>query len=1133
MIPETSSPSRSQPIDVLDSVAGEASRSVYSPAAYLADLLRVVGDEKELAERRPDLAGAPTAANGYTEVPYLDIVNEILTHELERRGAEVPKPSRNRPGDVKLRTRDKLVTAVLAELGRHQPRELSDWFLIDVETGAQVMTSRVREAITAVRLYLQRHLPGREADGMRGYPEWAADRKRLLHPENYLRPSLRPDKTPAFAALERDLLDDEPGDAVIEQALRRYMDEYTETSRLIVAGGFVDTPDSDAGGARRVVVIGRSRTEPRRFSYRHAELDATTERWSPWLPIDVPIDADRVHPVWAFGRLFVFWVEAERQQVRIRYSYQKLDEEWAPVQTLGTGTREDGTIGAINLLVRPQSAAITVSCSYTVSVAGQSDRGGATLFILHPELWVDAAPADAALAYAADLKARTEAAGATDRVARLFVDPIAAADVVRFDVPDGAESWPWFSADVRGGSFLGRPVVITEPEDAPLRPLRGNLDRLPEWDRIDAAFELPGGDRYFFDNERGRYTVVPARGGRMTAAQPINSRFGRLPSALPIPGPVDAVLTRPGQHTYVFIGDRCLRYTGQAFGQVDAGYPQSIAQAAAAERLPAWPRIDLAFTDVDGTEWFGQERADLMVSSNDLDRPIRMADFLQQLKLGPDFGRIVTMLVSGPRTYVIGETRYARYTNRRTRNWWDGLDAGYPRELRGNPDRLPDDRTISEAFAEQDTVHYIDNRGATLLTVTLDGSRNERPLYATSEMADNSRVDAAWLTDDKLYLTSGREVHRYTLRADQTIAEHPDPGYPQQMPRPISAAWSRGDQLYLFSADRYCRIPVGQEPSTLPAAQPVAGAWAELPNPTAIPFDAALDSADGLFLFVRDSYCRHAKDLTVLRPYELAALPLELIRLTTGTAADLNHKLLTGGLPALLYPATQQTDEQPVSTDEQLTDAVRVRAPMVDLSRLTSGAGLDFSGANGPYYWEIFAHLPLLIAQRLQAAQRFAQARRWYEYVLAPADTDAPWRFQPLRTLNVPAERERLLAMFRQRPSDPYAIARLRPAVHRHAVVLAYVGNLLEWADLLFGQNTEESTAEAWLLYLSAQDLLGAGLLDDAPWDQELTEELTGGVFTIPENEVLAEYRSRIADRLHRIRESLPVGSDTPSIPIR
>ncbi|MBG0566523.1 neuraminidase-like domain-containing protein [Actinoplanes aureus] len=1123
MISENSLSSHKQPVSHLDSAA-ETTRSAYSPAAYLADLLKLADAGKELTERRPDLAGLPAAEDGGAEVPYLDIVNEILTREIERSGGA---PARDPRGEPTLRTRDALVAALLAELGMRHPRELSDRFLIDVETGAEVMTSRVREGIAAVQLYLQRCLLGREGDGdlrervraawpgMRSYREWAADRKRLLYPENHLRPRLRPDKTPAFEALEHDLRDGSLGDGEIERAYRRYLDAYTEVSRLIVAGGFVDA-------ARRLVLFGRTRTEPRRYYYRHAELGGPDERWAAWLPVEVPIDADRVHPVRAFGRLFVFWVVPESQQVRIRYSYQELDHEWVPAQTLGTGAYEDGAIGAITLLVRPQTASITVSCSYTVSAAGQSHRRAATLLTLHPGLYVDRAPPDTARALATELETSTEAAATTDRVARIFVDPVAAADVVRFDVPAGAESWPWFSVDVRGGSFLCRPVVVTEPEDAPLRPLRGNPDRLPEWNRVDAAFELANGDRYFFDNERGVFAVVPARGGRRPTPQPINGRFGRLPSALPVPGPVDAVLTRAGQYTYVFIGDSCLRYTGQAFGRVDAGYPQRIEQAAATEGLPAWPRIDWAFTDVHGTEWFYQEQADLVVSSTALDMPIPMAEFRRQLGLSPDFGRIVTVLVAGPVTYVIGETRYARYSNRRGRDWREDLDPGYPRELRNNPDRLPDDRTISEALWEQDnTFHYIDNRAGTLLTVAPDGRRTTRPLHATSEVAQASRVEAAWLIDNKLYLTCGREVLRYTLGPDQTIAEFPDLGFPQRMPRDVSAAFRRGDQLYLFSGARYCRVPVGQEPSTLPAAQPVAGAWAELPRSSGTPFDAVLDSAHGLFLFVRDSYHRHAKDLAIPRPYELAALPFELTRLTTGTAAELTRKLLTGGRPALLSRETQQAGELPASTDVQLT------VP----HRLTGGSGLDFRGANGPYYWEIFGHLPLLVAQRLHATQRFADARRWYEHVFDPADIASVWQLLPLLNPDSPGERAQLLAAYRQRPSDPYAMAGLRPAAYRHAVVLAYLDNLLDWADLLLRQNTRDSVAEARLLHLLAEDLLGAGLLDAPPWDQELLDELAG--FTIPENEVLTEYRFRIADRLQKIRGTgqLPSGVHSGSRP--
>ena len=65
---------------------GDDGRSVYSPAAYLADLLELVDDNfavSPLRERRPDLAGVPLdGENSYTEGPYLDIVNEVLARRV-------------------------------------------------------------------------------------------------------------------------------------------------------------------------------------------------------------------------------------------------------------------------------------------------------------------------------------------------------------------------------------------------------------------------------------------------------------------------------------------------------------------------------------------------------------------------------------------------------------------------------------------------------------------------------------------------------------------------------------------------------------------------------------------------------------------------------------------------------------------------------------------------------------------------------------------------------------------------------------------------------------------------------------------------------------------------------------------
>ena len=205
--------------------------------------------------------------------------------------------------------------------------------------GSAATTSRVREAIAAAQLFFHRYLldlqpvtlrPGDDGlpagpdevkaelrrwwDWMKNYRVWEANRKVYLYPENYLRPELRDTKTPAFAALEDDLLQGEITPASAERAYRRYLDEYTEVSRLTIAGGYVHEPADDDELPWHLVLFGRTKTDPRRYYYRLAEFSREASRsaqWHPWLKVDVQIDSDRVYPVVAFDRVFVFWATVE------------------------------------------------------------------------------------------------------------------------------------------------------------------------------------------------------------------------------------------------------------------------------------------------------------------------------------------------------------------------------------------------------------------------------------------------------------------------------------------------------------------------------------------------------------------------------------------------------------------------------------------------------------------------------------------------------------------------------------------------------------------------------------------------------------------------------------------------------
>jgi len=76
--------------------------------------------------------------------------------------------------------------------------DLMEYFLIDVNMGAQQMTSRMRQAISSVQFFVQRCLLGQEAGvkttvvntdrwaWMYKFALWQANRKVFLYPENWV-----------------------------------------------------------------------------------------------------------------------------------------------------------------------------------------------------------------------------------------------------------------------------------------------------------------------------------------------------------------------------------------------------------------------------------------------------------------------------------------------------------------------------------------------------------------------------------------------------------------------------------------------------------------------------------------------------------------------------------------------------------------------------------------------------------------------------------------------------------------------------------------------------------------------------------------------------------------------------------
>ncbi|WP_264688342.1 Tc toxin subunit A-related protein [Wolbachia endosymbiont (group A) of Sympetrum striolatum] len=137
---------------------------------------------------------------------------------------------------------------------------------------------------------------------------------------------------------------------------------------------------------------------------------------------------------------------------------------------------------------------------------------------------------------------------------------------------------------------------------------------------------------------------------------------------------------------------------------------------------------------------------------------------------------------------------------------------------------------------------------------------------------------------------------------------------------------------------------------------------------------------------------------------------------------------------------------------------------------------LNFYGFYGIYLWEIFFHIPTLVAYLFNQEQKFAEARKWYQYIFNPLKKDCnAWQFSPFKTkcppgnINHQCDSRELVDSL-----NPYKEADKEGKVSfEKYIIISYVDNLIDWGDMLFSQNSWEGINQATMLYIRAWDLLG------------------------------------------------------------
>lgn len=209
-------------------------------------------------------------------------------------------------------------------------------------------------------------------------------------------------------------------------------------------------------------------------------------------------------------------------------------------------------------------------------------------------------------------------------------------------------------------------------------------------------------------------------------------------------------------------------------------------------------------------------------------------------------------------------------------------------------------------------------------------------------------------------------------------------------------------------------------------------------------------------------------------------------------------------------------------------DTQKLKEPTIDDN--FPNPSVDFHGANGIYFRELFLHLPALIANRLTEQQQFEEAESWYLRNLfdpyrAVADDDrrpAHWNTRPLAEVGT-------LTSELSKPVDPTARAFILSRYYRQAVFLGLVENWQRQGDHYFRQLTLSSLNHAWLCYQQALKLIGPlpERTEVSRWSPLTLSDINESLFFTPINQRVLDARKALERRVHNLRHGLTIDGKT------
>lgn len=205
----------------------------------------------------------------------------------------------------------------------------------------------------------------------------------------------------------------------------------------------------------------------------------------------------------------------------------------------------------------------------------------------------------------------------------------------------------------------------------------------------------------------------------------------------------------------------------------------------------------------------------------------------------------------------------------------------------------------------------------------------------------------------------------------------------------------------------------------------------------------------------------------------------KFIRLSAVNPGRFTKSLFTSGIDTFLAPAKNQDNPEPSPGIMTITKP-GLRAVQVSFEPSNH---IDFNGAFGSHYRELFFHQISLVANYLNSIGKYEDADYWYKKIFDPTKakggkSSLAWQYlefrehDPLSLYDMLTD-SKAIAVHEEDPFNPHAIARLRLSAYMKNIIMKYIDNILDWADSLYSRDTFESINEALMLYVHARDLLG------------------------------------------------------------